>query len=265
MQPGGNVQYMLDGGALLHRVPWPRGSPTYKEVCDLYWTFIQRKYGRSTVVFDGYDHMSTKAMTQQRFASGKAAAPVTFTESMTITIKKNNFLSNPKNKQSFLLMLRETLQNVGFVTLTHHTNGEADLLIIKTAVESTQTNTRVLVGDDTDLLVLLCYHASRDVCDLHFTLQQRQTREVHPSATWTKSKNSWVRKFAVISFFFMPSLDVTQHHASMELARQQFSKNLRMNYTSKSRLSSSAVILLFPTLSLRVKKHWYRFPVVNQG
>ena len=27
-QPEGNVQYVLHGGALLHRVPWPRGSPT---------------------------------------------------------------------------------------------------------------------------------------------------------------------------------------------------------------------------------------------
>ena len=166
--------------------PKPRGSPTYKEVCDLYWTYIQRKYGRSTLVFDGYDHMSTKAMTQQRCASGKVAAPVTFTESMTITMKKNNFLSNPKNKQSFLLMLRETLQNVGLVTLTHHANGEADILIVKTPVESTQTNTTVLVEDDTDFLVLLCYSASKDICDLHLTPQQRQTWEVHPSATWTK-------------------------------------------------------------------------------
>ncbi len=24
--PSGDVQYVLDGGALLHRVPWPRGS-----------------------------------------------------------------------------------------------------------------------------------------------------------------------------------------------------------------------------------------------
>ena len=29
-QPKGNVQHVLDGGALLHRVPWPRGSPTYE-------------------------------------------------------------------------------------------------------------------------------------------------------------------------------------------------------------------------------------------
>ena len=220
MQPGGNVQYMLDGGALLHRVPWPRGSPTYKEVCYLYWTYIQRKYRRSTVVFDGYDHMSTKAMTQQRCASGKVAAPVTFTESMTIMMK-NNFLSNPKNKQSFLLMLHETLQNVGFVTLAHHVNGEADLLIVKTTVESTQTNCTVLVGDDrvASPSVLSCFQRCLWPS---FSPQQRQTQEVHPSATWTKSKNSWVRKFAVISFFLTPSLDATQHHASMELARQQW-------------------------------------------
>ena len=29
-KPRRNVQYVLDGGALLHRVPWPRGPPTYK-------------------------------------------------------------------------------------------------------------------------------------------------------------------------------------------------------------------------------------------
>ena len=83
-QPEGNVQYVLDGGALLHQIPWPRGSPTYKEVCNLYCSYVRRKYGRVIVVFDGYDEMSTKAMTQQSRASGKVAATVTFTESMSV-------------------------------------------------------------------------------------------------------------------------------------------------------------------------------------
>ena len=63
-QPKGNVQYALDGGALLHRVPWPRGSPTYKVVRELYCTYVQRKYRRAIVLFDGYNEMSAKAMTQ---------------------------------------------------------------------------------------------------------------------------------------------------------------------------------------------------------
>ena len=98
-QPIGNVKHMLDGGALLHRFLWPRGSPTYKVVCDLYCTYVQRKYGRAIVVFDGYSEISAKAMTQQRCASGKAASTVTFRERMSVTLKKDNFLSNSKNKQ----------------------------------------------------------------------------------------------------------------------------------------------------------------------
>ena len=155
----------LDGGALLHRVPWPRGPPTYKVVCDLYCTYVQRKYGRAIVAFDGYKEMSAKAMTQQRRASGKTASTVTFTESMSVTLKKNNFLPNPKNKQRFLSML-VSLQNVGCIT--HHANGDADFLIVKTAVECARTSTTILVGDDTDLPVPLCYHTSEDGCDLYF-------------------------------------------------------------------------------------------------
>ena len=64
------------------------------------------------------------------------------------------------------MMLSQALQNAGCVT--HQSNGDADLLIVKTAVESARTKTMVLVGDDTDLLVLLCYHASEDGRDFYF-------------------------------------------------------------------------------------------------
>ena len=58
------------------------------------------------MVFDGYDEISTKAMTKQRRASGKVAAIVTFTESMSITLKKDNFLSNPKSTEATLRLYR---------------------------------------------------------------------------------------------------------------------------------------------------------------
>lgn len=80
---------------------------------------------------------------------------------------------------------------------------------------------------------------------------QRQTREVSASGVWRKWK---LDKFAEISFFFTPSPDATQHHASIKFASQQPWRNLRMHYTSKSKPTSSAVILLFPTLSLQAKK-----------
>ena len=94
---------------MLNRGPWPRGSPSYKDVCDFYCSYMVRKHGRATVVFDGYNELSTKALTQKKHASGKVAATVSFTESMPVTLKKYSFLSNPKNKQRFLVLLGQAL------------------------------------------------------------------------------------------------------------------------------------------------------------
>ena len=42
------------------------------------------------MVFDGYNEISTKYTTQQRRVSGKVAPTVSFTESMPLTLKKEN-------------------------------------------------------------------------------------------------------------------------------------------------------------------------------
>ena len=182
-----------------------------------------------------------------------------------LTLKKHNFLWNPKNKERFLSMPSKALQNVGCIT--HNGNGDTDLLIVETAVESAWTSTTVLVGDDTELLVFLCYHASEDRYDLYFRPGAKEN--TRSARVWhgRMSKSSCARKFAEISFFFCtPSPDATQKHSTMELGSQQPWSNLRMHYTSKNKLTSSAVILLFPTLSLQVKStDLYHFLVVNQG
>ena len=147
----------MDGGALLHRIPWPRWSATYQDICGFYCSYVTKKYGNDIVVFDGYDDMSTKNMTQQRRAAGKAGATVTFTENMKVTLKKDNFLDNPKNC---------FLQDDNCPT--YHAEGDADVLIVKTAVESARERNTVLLGDDTDLLVLLCFYARSDSFDLYF-------------------------------------------------------------------------------------------------
>jgi len=48
-------------------------------------------------------------------------------------------------------------------------SGDADLLTAKTGVEATSKSDTVLVGDDTDLLVLLCfYHKMSTSYNLYF-------------------------------------------------------------------------------------------------
>ena len=51
---------------------------------------------------------------------------------------------------------------------TYHAEGDADVLIVKTAVESAKERNTVLVGADTDLLVLLCFYTRSDIFDLYF-------------------------------------------------------------------------------------------------
>ena len=127
---------------------------------------MTKKYGNAIVVLDGYDDMSTKNMTHQRRTAGKAEATVTLTENMKVTLKKKSFLANPKNKQRFISMPSRFLQQD--ICPTYHTEGDVDVLIVKTAVESVRERNTVLVGDDTDLLVLLCFYTHSDSFDLYF-------------------------------------------------------------------------------------------------
>ena len=107
-------------------------------------------------------------MTHQRLTGGKTS--VTFSDDMKLTMKKDHFLSNSSNKQSFINMLNRYLQKVG--CQTHHSQADADLLIVQTAVESARRENTVLVGDDNDLLILLCYYTEMSAEELFF-LQQK--------------------------------------------------------------------------------------------
>ena len=57
----------------------------------------------------------------------------------------------------------------------HHASGDADLLIVQKAVASAAMVNTVLVGDDTDLLILLCYHASLDSHSILFRPEPKKT------------------------------------------------------------------------------------------
>ena len=60
-------KFVLDWGALLHDVTW-KGS-TFKEVVQDYISYVNQKYGLCTVVFDGYESISTKYHKHRRRAA----------------------------------------------------------------------------------------------------------------------------------------------------------------------------------------------------
>ena len=52
-------------------------------------------------------------------------------------------------------------------------NSDADLLIVQTAVEYSHNHVTTVVGEDTDLLILLCYHVDEQFHDVYFLPEQK--------------------------------------------------------------------------------------------
>ena len=150
----GEVQYVLDGGSLMHWITWHRGT-TYRGICTQYITYVRRWYGNATVVFDGYEAgTSTKDMTHKRRTRRCAPTAVHFTSDIRMYIKKEKFLANRENKQRFISILSKELEKAGCCCF--HAKEDADLMIVKTALNSSNKTETILIGEDTDLLVLLC-------------------------------------------------------------------------------------------------------------
>lgn len=107
-----DVRYILDGGALLQRIPWTKGE-TFESVCQRYVHYVCSKYGRPIVVFDGYnDGPSIKDATHQRRSKG--AGPNTVATAQTVvSLKKADFLANIANKHRFLSLLSFYLEQSG--------------------------------------------------------------------------------------------------------------------------------------------------------
>ena len=58
--------HVLDGGSLLHRLPWKKGD-SYNAIAESYADFTVRHYGQATVVVDGYgEGPSIKDNTHQK-------------------------------------------------------------------------------------------------------------------------------------------------------------------------------------------------------
>lgn len=105
---------------------------------------------------------------------------MTFQDGKKVTAKKDALLANTENKKRFTAMLRRHLSESGCRTL--HTEGDADVLIVKAVVDSAVTHPTVFVGDDTDLLVLLCYHTKADGNDF------RPEPKANSSRVWNMLK-----------------------------------------------------------------------------
>ena len=146
----------LDGGALIHRIKWPKKA-TYRDVANIYVQYVQQHYGHSCIVFDGYmQGASIKDHEHQRRVI-KTCAEIQLGEGMQAHNKQKVFLSNENNKLQFINFLSKYLQADGHSV--QNSSGDADTMIVAHAMQYAVQGHKVnVVADDTDVLVLLMYH-----------------------------------------------------------------------------------------------------------
>ena len=89
-------------------------------------------------------------------------------------------------------------------------SGDADLLIVKTAVEATRKSDTVLVGDDTDLLVLLCFYYKMLAPHNLYSMPEPKKGSLLPR------QKSWVKVFVNIRSSLMQFWVVTRHRGCSE-------------------------------------------------
>ena len=148
--------YVLDGGSLLHMLKWNQGD-TYGSIANAYASFTTRTYGAAIIVFDGYDGPSTKDNTYQRRKRNELPRIIDVKAERIFTGTKDQFLNTTSHKESMIRLISDKLRQHGCTVV--QASGDADVDIVEAAVSSSMTKSTTVIGEDTDLLVLLLFKA----------------------------------------------------------------------------------------------------------
>ena len=142
--------YVLDGGSLLHRIIWKQGE-SYGDIVRKYTDFTVLYYGSGTmIVFDGYEEgPCIKDNTHQRRANNSPYPIVNYTTETEFSGKKEEFLSRDINKQILIHMLSDGLKERDCYVI--NAPGDADIDIVKDAVDASRLYTTTLIVEDTDI------------------------------------------------------------------------------------------------------------------
>ena len=84
---------------------------------------------------------------------------------LTLNIKKNVFLITKANNQAFINLLANILSGGGVSVI--YAQGVKDVLITRTGLSKAAKLRTVVVGNDTNLLVLLLYLAKKKIRAYH--------------------------------------------------------------------------------------------------
>lgn len=138
---------------------------------------MRTRYGYfCVIVFDGYGYGPSIKDHEHKQRIGKTCADIQLVESIKAHEDQQAFLSNEKNKTQFISLLTAALKYDGHEV--HNSTGDADTLIVETALKLSKEGKEVsVVADDTDILVLLMFHWKQDLGDIFFYSEATRTKQ----------------------------------------------------------------------------------------
>ena len=131
------------------------------------------------------------------------------------------------------------------------------MLIVQKAVESATLMDTALVGEDTDLLILLCCHASLDSHNILFLTRTQEKYEEAQSVEHQGCQGATRSlKHAATSSFCMQSLDMILPHTCMALERALLSRSSNRVDTFENKPRCLLQSQLPPRKSPLQNEHW---------
>ena len=121
---------------------------------DTYADFTLEQYGAATVVFDGNQLSHSAKDNEHQRREQKINFPgVNFTIETVFEGIQEEFISKGSNKQQLINLTSYELRKMGCTAI--QADGDAEVDIAKAAVTSARTHSTMLIGEDTDLSILI--------------------------------------------------------------------------------------------------------------
>ena len=106
---------------------------------------------------------------------------------MLLSVKKNHFLRNTRNKNQSIKLICKKLHSNDIVSI--QAEGDADFLIVKTAMDFVNDGkTTVVAAEDTDVLVMIKHHWNVYMEDLYFMTTLSKGKAKLTTMFWSARK-----------------------------------------------------------------------------
>ena len=152
-----NAAHVVDGGALLRTVKW-LPNLTHEGIVAQYKDYLMATFGPCIVVLMATKMEQTQKNINIRY-EGQSYLKLSRELNRKVEVPQNMFLKNGKNKKMFIKLLGNNFRANGFPIF--EAIGDADILIVKTAIQQAIEGTSVVVHpDDVDVFCMLMHHCN---------------------------------------------------------------------------------------------------------